>query len=116
MKKIALIGFSVFVLSGMAQAACKSELYGHWSLTHTSESLDSGLVPAEAPMTWAFSKDGKATLNMPPFLNATSNFECSGGAVIVKKTVPTTLSIVRLANSKLVWKENGSSTYFYFSK
>ncbi len=111
-----LIGLSLFALSGLSQAACKSELYGHWSLTHTSESLDSGLKPAEAPMTWAFSREGKATVNMPPFLNATSNFECSGGAVIVKKTVPTTLNIVRLANGKLVWKENGSSTYFYFSK
>lgn len=111
-----LIGLSLFGLSGLSQAACKSELYGHWSLTHTSESLDSGLTAAEAPMTWAFSKEGKATVNMPPFLNATSDFVCSGGAIQVKKTVPTTLSIVRLANDKLVWKENGSSTYFYFSK
>lgn len=111
-----LIGLSLCALSGLSQAACKSELYGHWSLTHTSNSLDSGLVAAEAPMTWAFSKDGKATVNMPPFLNATSNFECAGGAIVVKKTVPTTFSIARLANGKLVWKENGSSTYFYFSR
>jgi len=110
-----LIGLSLFALSSLSQAACRSDLYGHWSLTHTSESLDSGLKPAEAPMTWAFSRDGKATVNMP-FLNATSDFDCTGSAITIRKTVPTTLNIVRLASGKLVWKESGSSTYFYFSR
>lgn len=111
-----LIGMALLALSGLSQAACRSDLYGRWSLTHTSESLDSSLKPAEAPMTWTFSRDGKATVEMPPFLNATSDFACSGGAIQIRKKVPTTLSIVRLASGKLVWKEGGSSTYFYLSK
>lgn len=116
MKKVALLGFGMILAANVASANCSPELYGKWAISHTSLVLDSRLQKEDIPMTWVFTKEGKATIDMPPFLNSTSDFECSGNRIVIKKTVPTTLNIERLDGKTLVWKEEGDTKYFYFAK
>ncbi|MFE8070616.1 hypothetical protein QQM79_06110 [Marinobacteraceae bacterium S3BR75-40.1] len=116
MKKLLGMGLLLTLITSGAFANCRSHLYGKWVLTDTSRALDSSLEAAEAPMAWTFTESGRATIDMPPFLHSTNDFECNGNEIVIKKTVPAKLDIVRLINDKLVWKEVGGSKYFYFSK
>ena len=116
MKKFALLGMGLALVTSGALAGCPSELYGKWVVSHVSLKLDSELQKEDFPLMWTFTQDGKATIDMPPFLNSTNDFECSGSNILIKKNVPTTLNIIRIDGKSLVWKEEGDSKYFYFSK
>ncbi len=108
----ALLGLTSF----SALADCPQALYQKWSLKSQSKQLDVDLKKARMPMTYHFTKDQKANLKSPPFLDVTSPFECNDNTITIKKTVPSYLVIKRISESQLVLEEKKANKVFYFEK
>ena len=98
------------------QAACNEDLFGTWTLIYESTSLDQGKTAPLMSMIQTFDSKGKTNLKIDPFLDATNTYNCVGNKLTINKIVPTNLNLIRLNATEMVYLEEGTEQYFYFSK
>ena len=57
-----------------------------------------------------------SNLIIQPFLDVTTPYVCDGNRLIIQKTVPSYLNVIRLDATEMVYLEEGTEQYFYFEK
>ncbi|WP_019509232.1 hypothetical protein [Pleurocapsa sp. PCC 7319] len=97
-------------------SACDDNLFGTWTLVSESTSLDHNKIASPLPMTHQFNRAGMTNLIIDPFLDVTTPYVCNGSKLIIQKTVPSYLNIIRLDATEMVYLEEGTEQYFYFEK
>lgn len=97
-------------------SACDDNLFGTWTLVSESTTLDKNKIASPLPMTHQFNRDGMTTLVVEPLLDVTTPYVCDSSRLIIKKTVPTYLDLIRLSSTEMIYLEEGTDQYFYFAK
>ena len=102
--------------SNSISSACDHNLFGTWTLVSESTTLDRNKIASSLPMTHQFNRAGMTTLIIQPFLDVTTPYVCNSNQLIIQKTVPSYLNIIRLSATEMVYLEEGTEQYFYFEK
>ena len=97
-------------------SACDDNLFGTWTLVSESTTLDNNKIASPLPMTHQFNRSGMTNLKIEPFLDVTTPYVCDSNQLIIQKTVPSYLNIIRLDATEMVYLEEGTEQYFYFEK
>ncbi len=106
----------IAINQAVQQSACNEDLFGTWTLIYESTSLDRGKTAPPMSMIQTFDREGRSNLKIDPFLDATNTYDCAGNKLTINKIVPTNLNLIRLSATEMVYLEEGTEQYFYFSK